>query len=761
MILDPQGGALPRRGTGSWGGDDRARSETHRNSVELNNSNRLSRSPAESPRSAHPAASPTTSTIATPTTSNSTINFAPPPLMPPSGISYPGATKEQKYAGVFQEASFAYCKYLEALHNYKSAEKDSKDHAEHFNLFPVMKERYEGNVKAAKKQLSIAHEALRNKSGPLEDLCKLLFKEHAINTGIENAIGFLQKIKSELGNGSLAQFVKANVPVPVPPPLGPSKNEFEQLRDELLSMKKKQEEEEKMRQNLTNEFHNYKNNQTDKTRTCMTRLSKIEQELKEQTKGTEERLEVAMSLLTEVKGNVEKLQNAATAKSSADVVMSDAGNDIETTPEKVKSVAETLETIQKNLLVTQQEMAQTALKCASDIKGLEQKISKLDIKEVQATQVQGALAPQEYATKSDVARLEDHMRQQDNLIDNVRAGIEGDTVLVSEAVDSLGAALEQNKQETAGKIQALEQSCKDQAGTIQLESKRFQALDQSLKDQFANLVSLQERGYAIHIGKIDKGYNELKGAHEKLVTDIGDIGNKLGYVESHFEGHAMAISHLDQKMTNFTTKDFYDRVIQELIKINPTMFNQSQQLNGIWGEIKAIKDTIRNLSGQMQRIANANLSPRPAPDSASAQDGASNGTLKPDSPEGPAASLTSAIADVEALRTRIEGVDKELKDHITAYTKKINDIKNWTVSASERLALHTESAAAISEDIRALREYLGSMNSHSGSPVQIPNSAGTDRWRAVPNYQDNIPGISSSSTEDGNIAGNSNGNGNF
>lgn len=113
MIADPQGAPPPRRqisgsGPGSWG-DDRARSETLRNSVELNNSHRLSRSPAESPRSAHRAASPTTSAAATPTTTNSTINFTS-ALMPPSALAYSTATahnsgKEQRYAGLVDSGS--------------------------------------------------------------------------------------------------------------------------------------------------------------------------------------------------------------------------------------------------------------------------------------------------------------------------------------------------------------------------------------------------------------------------------------------------------------------------------------------------------------------------------------------------------------------------------------------------------------------------------------------------------------------------------
>ncbi|KAI5841894.1 hypothetical protein DFP73DRAFT_115837 [Morchella snyderi] len=760
MIGDPQGGPPSRRqisgpGPDSWGGDDRARSETQRNSVELNNSHRLSRSPAGSPRSAHRAASPTTSAAATPTTTNSTINFTS-ALMPPSALSYSTATahsggKEQRYAGIFQEASFAYCKYLEALNNFKAADKECRDHAEHFNLFPVMRERYEGNARAAKKELNIAQEALRHKSMPLEELCRQLFKEHAVNTGTENAIAFFQKIQKELGNSSLTQFVKSNAPAPAVVPSGPSKSEFQQLRDELQNMKKKQEEDEKMRQNFHNEFHNYKNSQSDRFRSLSSRQSKIEVLQKkletevEQTKHTavmtEEGLKTAMTLLTEVKGDVEKLQEAASAKGSTDVVMGDAGDDIGTVSEQVKKLFETLETIQKTLVTTQQKLAQTASKCANDIKGLEQKISKLDIKELQASQIQGALPLQEYATKSDILRLEDHMRQQDNLIDNVRIGIEGDTALVSETIHLLETTLEKNNQETG---------------------ERFQALEQTRSDGIKNLTSLQERNRAAHIEEI----KSLRGEHQQLATNMVEVGNRVGYVESQLEGHAVAISHVDRKMTNFTTKDFYERVIQELMKINPMIFSQTHQLSSVCSEVKTMKDALRILGERLkqlteQRNINANLSPHSVLDAASAQDGPSNGALKSDSSEGPSPSLTSAIADIDTLRTRVDGVEKGLTDHIAAYHKRINDIKDWTVSASERLALHTESAAAISEDIKSLREYLASLGSLSGSPVQIPNAAGTDRWRAVASYQDQMQGITSSSNENGNTVGNGNGNGNF
>lgn len=383
-------------------------------------------------------------------------------------------------------------------------------------------------------------------------------------------------------------------------------------------------------------------------------------------------------------------------------------------------------------------MAQTASKCANDIKGLEQKISKLDIKELQASQIQGALPLQEYATKSDISRLEDHMHQQDNLIDNVRTGIEGDTALVSETIHLLETTLEKNNQETGERVQALEQTW---------------------NDRVKNLTSLQERNRDVHLA-------EIKSVHQQFATGMEEVGNRVGYVESQLEGHAVAISHVDQKMTNFTTKDFYERVIQELMKINPMIFSQTHQLSSVCNEVKTMKDALRNLGERLrqlteQRNINTNLSPHSVLDAASAQDGPSNGALKSDSSEGPSPSLVSAVADIDTLRTRIDGVEKELKDHIAAYLKRINDIKDWTVSASERLALHTESAAAISEDIKALREYLASLSSLSGSPVQIPNAVGADRWRAVASYQDQMQGITSSSNENGNTVGNGNGNGNF
>jgi ubiquinone biosynthesis protein UbiJ len=334
------------------------------------------------------------------------------------------------------------------------------------------------------------------------------------------------------------------------------------------------------------------------------------------------------------------------------------------------------------------------------------------------------------------------MHQQDNLIDNVRIGIEGDTTLVSETIHLLETTLEKNNQETAGEIKAT--------------GERVQALEQTWNDRIKNLTSLQERNRAAHL-------EEIKSLREAHATDMEEVGNRVGYVESQLEGHAVAISHVDQKMTNFTTKDFYERVIQELMKINPMIFSQTHQLSSVCNEVKTMKDALRNLGERLkqlteQRNINANLSPHSVLDAASAQDGPSNGALKSDSSEGPSPSLTSAIADIDTLRTRIDGVEKGLADHITAYLKRINDIKDWTVSASERLALHTESAAAISEDIKALREYLASLGSLSGSPVQIPNA---DRWRAVASYQDQMQGITSSSNENGNTVGNGNGNGNF
>lgn len=234
----------------------------------------------------------------------------------------------------------------------KVAEKERNDHAEHFNAFPALKDRYEGNLKAAKKEHLSATETLGKKSTSLERFCGKLIEERLSQRDAESAVEFCDKIRKELGNSpSLTQFVKSSIPTPAP---APSKDEFQQLRNEVREMKKKQEEEEKTRQNLANEFLNYKNEQANRLRNQDNKLNRLEnaqtefktnfERIKDELRKTSEELKKAIAQLIATKDSVDKLEDTSNQKGGGDVVMVDSVSE-----GVLSDVCKNLENIQKNV----------------------------------------------------------------------------------------------------------------------------------------------------------------------------------------------------------------------------------------------------------------------------------------------------------------------------------------------------------------------------------------------------------------------------
>lgn len=248
-------------------------------------------------------------------------------------------------------------KYLETQKSYTIAEKERYDHAEHFNTFPAMKDRYEGNASKARKDFALAQESLREKSAPLDQFCRELTKERVSQRDAESAIEFCNQIKKELNSASLTQFIKSNT---TPQIQGPSKDEFQQLRNELRDMKRKQEDEETKRQNFVNEFHNYKNEQANRLRLHDKKLERLESfqkdlksdidRVKDEHRKTAEELKSAKNLLMTINGSIDKLEKDA-GKRGGDILMADAGNDVGALSGRMDEAFKSLENLQKDVMV--------------------------------------------------------------------------------------------------------------------------------------------------------------------------------------------------------------------------------------------------------------------------------------------------------------------------------------------------------------------------------------------------------------------------
>lgn len=253
---------------------------------------------------------------------------------------------------------------MDAQSNWKVADRERSDHVEHFNTFPVLKERYEGAARTAKKELQSATEFLGKKSAVLDQLCSGLIEQRLSKRDSDSAIEFCDKIKKELeGSPSLTQFVRANIPPPLAHVPTPSRDEFLQLRDELREMKRKQQDEEKARQTFANELQCYKNENTSKLQTQDAKLAGCQavqsglrsdiERIKDENRKTANELGKMISLLTATRASVGKLEEINSQRN--DVVMADAANE-----GAINEVRKTLEELQKTV---------TAV-CKANVRGL-------------------------------------------------------------------------------------------------------------------------------------------------------------------------------------------------------------------------------------------------------------------------------------------------------------------------------------------------------------------------------------------------------
>lgn len=371
----------------------------------------------------------------------------------------------------------------------------------------------------------------------------------------------------------------------------------------------------------------------------------------------------------------------------------------------------------------------------SEAKALQQKVSNIETSgitratepgEMLLDEQGGAVSHEDYATKADIERLVLNIKSQDELLDEFRASAEEDTRDILKEIQTLDQAI----------------------------SEKFQALDLKTTEQITTLLTQQQ---AIST-KTNKQEDEMKemsknfgqhfaSFHTKFTGDVDRLDQKVTFVENQLESHVVAITHQEQRMNNFTTKDFYERVVQSLIQMNPLLFNYTNQLQHCTSEIKSMKETVRVLAAQFdatkQRLVIAAQSPRPAIQDGSSIDISTNGAgIKSDrSSEGPGSSINTLLQTLETHSNEIKKLDQRIADHIETYITKMNDIKEWTVSATQRLAENTDKANFIMDEIKDLREYLGAIHQRSGSPQIPPSAAALDRWRVVSRNQEAMQGL--------------------
>ena len=220
----------------------------------------------------------------------------------------------------------------DAREAHSKAEADRNRVADYFNAFPVMRDRYEGRLEEARRELTQADAVLKSKSKPLETICLEFARENSAKKELEPMVLFLRQLKHDLGTNSLAQFIKSFLP----PSAGLSQSqqsaakpdELQRFSKELADLRKQQDDEAKLRRELSENIRTLKEGSNKRLKTCEDKLrdvetsqrglrSELDQTKEEMRRVVNDLKEVQQSLAQPQESNTEKPQNAVPTAAEA------------------------------------------------------------------------------------------------------------------------------------------------------------------------------------------------------------------------------------------------------------------------------------------------------------------------------------------------------------------------------------------------------------------------------------------------------------
>ncbi|CUS11537.1 unnamed protein product [Tuber aestivum] len=690
-----------------------------------------------------PLHSPSITTPKTPMISSSTPRPADPRLAagnvqkkPNSFASHQLTNIDAPSCSVFQEAAHAFMKREDAREVHSKAEADRNKVAEYFSQFPVMRDRYEGRLEEARRELMLADMALGIKSKPLETICLEFARENCAKKELEPMVPLLRQLKHELGtSNSLAQLIKSSLP----PPANPSQSqqsatkpdELQRFSRELADLRKQQDDEAKSRRELSENFLKYKDNSNKRFKTCEDKLKDVEtsqRSLQSELDRTKEEMRRVVNDIEKVQQSLAQLQESNAGKPQ-NVEPTAAGASPGLDAAEVKKIAED----NVSPLVSRcEDLREKYQQLEPRVKELESKIDSIGV---------GT------ASSDDIARLEKQLKIQDETIDNIRQSTENDTEILMEQFTAIDTSIEENKQQTSRLSTNLEE-CKamvrngmgqDKSTSEAQAIQEIQAIlgeyrtdINTLKVEFQKFI-VRQHDYASKLHELDKTSSTVT---PKLSKEIEATQARLAKWENSLDGCLTAVAHLDQRMSAFTTKDFYERVVSSLVSINPLLFNTTNQLQHMLNENKKASTTVQRLLVEyQQRQANESAQqqhqpPQGAPDppstNAEAANGAANhGEAAPS--EGPG-SLSQALQDIESHTQALEALARRVDQHVEAYSGRMSDIREWTVSATKRLQENSDTCGDLTREIKMIQNFLNSTSDNAPIIDSIQNQS---QWRAV------------------------------
>jgi prefoldin subunit 5 len=312
------------------------------------------------------------------------------------------------------------------------------------------------------------------------------------------------------------------------------------------------------------------------------------------------------------------------------------------------------------------------------------------------------------------------------------------------AGDVITEALEENtavlKQFVEGAMNDMADECeKNSQATERVESNLTKLANDFGAFKFATNNSLQNQA--------NNTSGHLNTMHTTFREAIEDLKGRLTGLENRAEGLTIAVKHCDDKLSSWSTRDFYEHVANLLALRNPNWLATGSQIQNLTTQYQSISAQTQNLVQQHQalykHVQTLVAQQRNSNSTTTRINGSVNGNSTPASeldngnalralpanvdPEAIAAitrqisalatSQRQARAEVETLWKRLDEHMRHMDEHTRDFRQRMSDIREWTQGVSREMASQHEVTAAHKEEIAALRGHL--RRQHSGSPGSL------------------------------------------
>jgi predicted nucleic acid-binding Zn-ribbon protein len=269
------------------------------------------------------------------------------------------------------------------------------------------------------------------------------------------------------------------------------------------------------------------------------------------------------------------------------------------------------------------------------------------------------------------------------------------------------SSIKENGKDLNGQLEAtvneLKQEGHNTKGELAQVTKELDVVKTSTKDILAQLVDFRT-----------SYMQKLEG---KISTDVVHLAKNSAEHEARLEGLAMAVQHCDERLSQWSTKDYYDKVVNRLSQLNPNWFatctkvtQLSDQVAGLNVKLasmsqsfttnfSSVSKTVQLLKDHQEKINITAAIPPIVPSNVNGH---------------PPGSFDEISEKLEFFKSEIKDLNARLEADTNMHDKHANDLQEWAGLVEVKVREAIETVARLEDEIRAMQS--GELRNHGPAP---------------------------------------------